>query len=623
MKLSNSMVCFFFLIATLHLSHGFEKRWIRSNSWNDPENWNPPQLPCPNDNIVIKEDIVYIEKNVTVNTQLNLPINGEIVFGANTQIELGKIEPITMQGRKRKSITCSQTGGVDRSFVGQKHKEWLNPLNWEIYSNGKRDLYLTKAAPFIERVPCFTDSVSFPDDGAFKVSIVNKVTVKDIKINNNVVSDNGVLQTYLKSREGSTRFNFVSPGQLKLDSTISDSCLYSWCKCWDSTLLKSICKHFTCPKREECAYKVRPLNDCCSHCGALVKLNNYESDFDFSKCWAEIRKTLSRDFVGVRVYMYPNKSKKAKVEMLLSEDGDGAHAVRAADYISEYISNFTTCGKMATIKTKRLSKEESSKGGTVALAVILTLIILALLGFGFYYFKRKRTIKHFKSQRFDNENDFTQFPGVEDVETDLSSQPTPVVTPGTTQFANPLYELRDLEDNENKQQQIENIPSPEYAIPVRYFNEPSEATDVYDTESTEPRYVEQSTFSTGLKNPSYSDDLDSKFDPDDIDAGNENPLYAEIMKESSDKNGTSEADLDCTDDTQSIGMKLELKLGDSSDSEAEYGNQFQIPVPNPLSPPPIPEREATSSRRSVENLGFIPDENNGGIKGDLNDMSEC
>ena len=47
-------------------------------------------------------------------------------------------------------------------FVGQSSKPWLNPLNWNIITNGIRDVYLTEGAPYIERLPCKDDKVSFP-----------------------------------------------------------------------------------------------------------------------------------------------------------------------------------------------------------------------------------------------------------------------------------------------------------------------------------------------------------------------------------------------------------------------------------------------------------------------------
>ena len=66
-------------------------------------------------------------------------------------------------------------------FVGQREKNWFNPTNWEMVDvNERKDNYLTQAMPYIERVPCSCDRVSFPESNAFQIEIAESLLVKEV-----------------------------------------------------------------------------------------------------------------------------------------------------------------------------------------------------------------------------------------------------------------------------------------------------------------------------------------------------------------------------------------------------------------------------------------------------------
>ena len=46
-------------------------------------------------------------------------------------------------------------------FIGSKPKEWFNPLNWNFIENGKVANW-SDGSLYMDRVPCKTDQVSFP-----------------------------------------------------------------------------------------------------------------------------------------------------------------------------------------------------------------------------------------------------------------------------------------------------------------------------------------------------------------------------------------------------------------------------------------------------------------------------
>lgn len=72
--------------------------------------------------------------------------------------------------------------GEPISFVGQQEKSWFNPLHWEVLNNkGIRDDYLMKSVPFIDRIPCSHDRVSFTKGDAFRVDISENVVVKEVR----------------------------------------------------------------------------------------------------------------------------------------------------------------------------------------------------------------------------------------------------------------------------------------------------------------------------------------------------------------------------------------------------------------------------------------------------------
>ena len=100
-----------FLSILLTQGYQFHKRWIRTNSWSEPTNWQPPRMPCPHDIVMLSNDVILIENNVTIATGLNFNSDSEIVFGRDTNVvfgeNIGAIMMINCQFPiKRSSLWC-------------------------------------------------------------------------------------------------------------------------------------------------------------------------------------------------------------------------------------------------------------------------------------------------------------------------------------------------------------------------------------------------------------------------------------------------------------------------------------------------------------------------------------
>ena len=514
----------------------FEKHWLSAISLEDPSNWDPPRLPCPDDKIVLKSAVVYIENNITVES-INLHTNGAITFSPNTVLTFQE----KSQRKKREVSRCSGSGGM-ALFIGQQKKPWLNPMNWDIYTNGKKDEYLTKAVPYVERVPCIDDTVSFPKGNAFEINVEGKIAIKGIILNEQVITNDTILQTYL-TYEGKSQFHFPNAGSsLKLNS--KNTCGNSGCQCGNDILIKKICNNFKCP--ETCVKKVKPHADCCYHCGALIDIK-YDHNFNLNRCWKDLRLHLRKsNFSGVWLYMSVTESKNTKIQIVITEDSDGSNAEAAADSIQDYVKNSTSNMCDGIISSKTIFYKEEVSTTTIVLAVVLTIIFVALIIIAAYYFHKKRNFE-IKKQRFQNE-DVSHYPGADDMEmtTDFT---IPDLFPGANAFDNPSYNLPHVQDDDDGEGK-DDMASPEYTIPVNYFPKKSiEETDI-------PRYV-------GI------DDIE-------VDGGNVNPLYEGIHENLTPD--ASEVDLDSTDETDSI-RKLQLKLKDLSDSEGDgVENEIDAPV---------------------------------------------
>ena len=98
----NVIFVFFFTFIPSIRTFQYHKRWIPSNSWSQPSNWQPPRLPCPHDNVLLSSDVIIIEDNITMATGLVFNSDSEMVLGSNTNIVFaGGVGPNVGNRRKR------------------------------------------------------------------------------------------------------------------------------------------------------------------------------------------------------------------------------------------------------------------------------------------------------------------------------------------------------------------------------------------------------------------------------------------------------------------------------------------------------------------------------------------
>ena len=51
-------------------------------------------------------------------------------------------------------------------FIGSEPKNWFNPMNWNFMEDGKVADW-NDGSLYMDRIPCKTDQVSFPNVGCF------------------------------------------------------------------------------------------------------------------------------------------------------------------------------------------------------------------------------------------------------------------------------------------------------------------------------------------------------------------------------------------------------------------------------------------------------------------------
>jgi len=521
--------------------NAYSKRWIWSTDWNDPKNWDKEKLPCGQDDIQVSEGVLYFRKNISVNS-LTLPANGEIVFGDSAGITFSSDRKTSVDTKN-----CAAKGEVVK-FIGSQPKEWFNPLNWNIIENGQVANW-SKGSLYMDRIPCKTDQVSFPQGDAFLVSVKGKAEISELVISKSSVTN---VQSYLGSNAGKLRFKISSGSSLTASGKMCNQ--QFGCPCGYASMKDTICGLFECPPA--CENKVKPEGDCCERCGSLIKFN-LNPRFSLTTCQNNLQRNLATtNFKAATLVISPILERNAveRAQILLTDQTNGRDALGAAKATLSYLESGRdeACSvfnaKIDTSNGGNGGSTKKSTGGSedsssIALAVTLTLVVvLVILAAAYLVYRRRKGLSFGKRQVLHNEMAISGSHTVEMTDTAFSGAAVQYDTdlegvPGKfgESFENPLYnDVVQPGPAVIDPQQLSDTIEPVTAKPLPLKKEKKSEKSFFSKAKLRYKKKEEDD---AFENPVYSEFAnDSKqqvFDPDDNfavpeDVGYQNPLYGDL-----------------------------------------------------------------------------------------------
>ncbi|XP_056022820.1 uncharacterized protein LOC125649614 [Ostrea edulis] len=391
------------------------KRWLSNTNFGNPANWNAGRPPCGNDVAVIHEEsaAVFLQVNSTVK-ELVMPINGEVVFGAN--VVLGFTE------QPDHSATCTPYSS-DVEFNVTYPRDWFDASNWCETDSETGDC---KVIPRLdsEKVPCMNDDVVYPSGNSF---YVNLETGLDVKINTLKITGKAyttaTFQSFLSTDQGKGMFPLpANNGQRSTVTILRRPCTDpTGCQCGNNQkeLLSRICaiQQKRCTKAQ-CRTPLKPIGHCCDICGGVVVMK-YGSGFRFDTLLNGIRRNVIDGRAEYKdIQVITSKIDEGVVQVALV-DTDGVRASQLARAINKELQNDinaggfrysvlsviteTSVGGSSSGPTAGAQKSEPLPKGEIAGFVVggAVLLVVVLLAAIFVYRRKKSTTDDLGFKVFD------------------------------------------------------------------------------------------------------------------------------------------------------------------------------------------------------------------------------
>ncbi|ESO98279.1 hypothetical protein LOTGIDRAFT_159075 [Lottia gigantea] len=399
---------------------GLYKRWLPNTNFENSDNWNVGRVPCGSDVVKFSNGeslspTVYVQTNSTMK-ELWLPMNGEIIFGANSIL--------SFTDSVRNTEQCPDAEGELEFIRGPK--DWLDPDNWCTTATEMGECLNTPQLES-ERVPGTYDDVIFPTEKSFFVYLgVNlNYKVKSLKISGSSLTTSS-FSTFAKSAEGTRMF---PPPQLGAGTQSTVTVTRSTCRTPKSgcsygndqpQILDEICKIYQdrC-ERARCKSALTPLGACCSVCGATF---NVKIDTGFNI--TELKEILQSQFLSPTPKIVPDvlvsrmsvddnlvqivmKDKtgetSSKIAKTIKADMDkdlsnGGHKY-AISVVSLAVSGSATSGPGST---SAHTGGGNLSGGSVAAIILIVVIIIPLICLvGFYMWSRHHNSRNVVTTQVD------------------------------------------------------------------------------------------------------------------------------------------------------------------------------------------------------------------------------
>ncbi|XP_048590587.1 uncharacterized protein LOC116613084 isoform X4 [Nematostella vectensis] len=438
------------------------KQWIPNTNWDNPANWAPGKVPCPQQNVFLgsrlsaKPLAIALSSDASVHS-LNLPMTGELVFYNNAELSL-------TQDINTIFKSCPDKGDIQ--FVASDAKAWYDPDNWrEVEDGGAAIPEPANSALHLEQVPCVQDSASFPWGSTFNVKSDGPINIASVTVNGKHFTRTQEFRNYYTSESGSLQFKLSKTDISLSNEPCTDP---AGCICGNERVRDKVCKFVSCePTR--CDSPLDPDGSCCSVCGALIKLK-YTEGFklrDFKKKVLKIfseenndknRRALKED---TSVELSISRIEGDQVQVVLTDNENGKKAQAVAEEIEKVLLEDENLKSVKLLQSgRRNADKDKGTGSSVgwALGLGLGLLLLFIFAVAFLVWRRKRMRSHSLSLIEEDRNGDVEMKEVEQnggIDNPAMETPEPQVRESgnllyvgkdeanLTNFSNPLYESAD------------------------------------------------------------------------------------------------------------------------------------------------------------------------------------
>lgn len=369
-------VLLFTLVANIYAD---TKVWNKNVNFYNGENWGTGRSPCPSDTLYIPDEStsIFLQTNGTLK-ELVLPMDGEIVLANDLKLAFSD-DPLV-------DTDCP---GQDLSFIRKGSESWLTPDNWN-----KSDFIPIES----DQVPCEYDDIQFPSNSQFYVGLDESVLVRSLTIGGQFLTSTLDATNYLQSSQGRRQFDLSGNAALRLSGIgcgESNGCV---CGNNKKEVLKKICSSVIC-QTIACQDPVTPEGSCCNMCGGFITLYLDNKNFNFEQIKATLADTYSlgtsgtdrvrRDVAtdGVAVSMYMSKPADDRVQLVLTDNGQGTGNGKEASQVTQQIytditrdpNSFGVVSVNASFSGGPGAQGSSGLGGGLAAGIIITLIIAVIV----------------------------------------------------------------------------------------------------------------------------------------------------------------------------------------------------------------------------------------------------
>uniref|UniRef100_T1IPV0 Uncharacterized protein n=1 Tax=Strigamia maritima TaxID=126957 RepID=T1IPV0_STRMM len=298
------------------------KVWHPKINFTNPADWSEGQLPRSCDRAVIPA-LSAVSVNFASNLllrELVLPLEGEIVLSEGSSLTFGA-----------QSSDCKDPKDVQ--YNPPSVNSWYEPSSWSVPVEEEENR--TLPIPESERVPCQYDSVEFPVNSSYRVSIGGPtIKITSLLIDGKSVNTNEFSRLE-KTSSGKIRFSRSTP----LDVTNVTCSDQSGCVCRDEDRSTLICQLTNC-KVVDCSDPVKPIGGCCALCGAFL-IADCKNDFDFSRLKKLYDLYINKDEYK-NVYGYLSKLDKNRVQVVFADSFEthraSSLAIELADILKDDIA---------------------------------------------------------------------------------------------------------------------------------------------------------------------------------------------------------------------------------------------------------------------------------------------
>ncbi|XP_068237987.1 uncharacterized protein Amnionless [Palaemon carinicauda] len=363
-------------------SEGVIKRWDSNWDLDDPDNWEGRRVPCGGRVASLPRrpaNPIFLGDRLTTSS-LELPVEGELVFGNGANMVLDDSEPEECQ---------------DTTWTHQGQDSWWDPDAWHYpnYDDASRS-----PVPHVHRVPCVRDEVNFvnPNLSVYSVHLSPPpITVSGFSIGNKAYTTSE-LAAYAKTQEGRYRFVGVSSqsdSALVYVDTPEQCSDITGCLCGTEGSTDKICRIMEkkCPT-PECESPIKMKGFCCDVCGAEVVIthNGSLSIRDVKNLLDDHTKTP----VAENLKTYISKMDDDFFHIYFTPVNDqGDYKTASLAFKTKFDEELSAAGQHTTLLAfsgKQIPQGRQGPSAHSVAAAFITFSVCLAIGLAVYYLRKRR-----------------------------------------------------------------------------------------------------------------------------------------------------------------------------------------------------------------------------------------